>query len=295
VEVANFGKGVIKGAVPEWIVLDAGGRRVAGGKLARQDIAIGNGHSLGAFSFGLEGIKKAAQLTIVVRLKGTSYKNEWSIWVYPRHGRELTGESSVSNERDVIENRLVFDTAFDEALAHLQEGKDVLFNPDTACINGVTGRFAPVFWSPVHFPDQPGTMGLLMRPDHPALKDFPTEAWSDWQWWDLVTSSKTLILDSMPAIDPIVRVIDNFFKNRKMAEIIEARVGRGNLILVSADIRNNLDRRPAARQLRYSLEKYMRGPAFHPAVELSPAQVGRLAAVELGPAQVRRLAGSGKK
>lgn len=261
-EVANFGRGVLKGVVPEWEVKEAGGRRIAGGVLAQQDIPMGNGHSIGSFSFALGSVKQAAQLTVVLRLKGTAYKNEWNIWVYPEH---------------IIEPSVVFDSTLEDALHHLQEGKDVLFNPDTACLNGVTGRFAPVFWSPVHFPDQPGTMGLLMRPDHPALKDFPTEAYSDWQWWDLVTSSKTMILDSLPAIDPIVRVIDNFVKNRKMAEVIEARVGKGRLMIVSADIRRDLDHRPAARQLRYSLEKYMRGAAFHPAVELNAAQLERLA------------------
>jgi len=264
VEVANFGKGVLKGVTPEWTVEDAGGRRIAGGVLAVQDIAMGNGHGIGSFSFALGEVKQAAQLTIVLRLKGISYKNEWNIWVYP----ELLTEPSV-----------VFDSTLEDALHHLQQGKDVLFNPDTACLNGVTGRFAPVFWSPVHFPDQPGTMGLLMRSDHPALKDFPTEAYSDWQWWDLVTSSKTMILDSLLPIDPIVRVIDNFVRNRKMAEIIEAKVGKGRLVLVSADIKHDLDHRPAARQLRYSLEKYMRGAAFHPAVELNVVQLERLAGV----------------
>ncbi|HVU57689.1 MAG TPA: polysaccharide lyase family 8 super-sandwich domain-containing protein [Puia sp.] len=261
-ELANFGSGVLKGVIPEWAVTDAAGRRVAGGVLARQDIGMGNGQSLGSFSFSLGEVKQAAQLTITLRLKGTSYKNEWNIWVYPEH---------------IAEPTIVFDSTLEGALHHLQQGKDVLFNPDTACLNGVTGRFAPVFWSPVHFPDQPGTMGLSMRPDHPALKDFPTESYSDWQWWDLVTSSKTMILDSLPVIDPIVRVIDNFVKNRKMAEVIEARVGKGRLVIVSADIRRDLDHRPAARQLRYSLEKYMQGAAFHPGVELDAGQLERLA------------------
>jgi len=270
-EVANFGKGVLKEMVPEWTVEDAGGRRIAGGVLESQDIAMGNGQGIGSFSFALGGVKQASQLTVVLRLKGTSYKNEWNIWVYPERVTELDGKLFADR------GRVVFDSTLDDALRHLQEGRDVLFNPDTASLNGVTGRFAPVFWSPVHFPDQPGTMGLLMRPDHPALKNFPTEAYSDWQWWDLVTSSKTMILDSLPAIDPIVRVIDNFVKNRKMAGVIEAKVGKGRLVLVSADIRHDLERRPAARQLRYSLEKYMKGDAFHPAVELNAAQMKRLA------------------
>lgn len=272
-EVANFGRGVLKGVVPEWTVEDASGRRIATGVLPRQDIAMGNGRQLGSFSIGLDSIRQATALTITLRLKGTPYKNKWNIWVYPANLAYTAGSALPSNPAG---QPMVFDTTIDDALRHLQEGKSVLLNPDTADLNGVTGRFAPVFWSPVHFPNQPGTMGLLCHPDHPALKDFPTETYSDWQWWDLVTSSKTMILDSLPAIDPIVRVIDNFFKNRKMAEVIEAKVGKGRLILVSADIRHGLDRRPEARQLRYSLQRYMSGDAFHPAVELTPAQLGRL-------------------
>lgn len=269
VEAANFSRGVLRGVVPEWTMEDVSGRRVGGGVLSRQDIDVGNGRQLGSFSFALGAVRQAAELSITLQLKGTPYKNKWNIWVYPAN--PALAASAVSNGQPIV-----FDTTIDDALRHLQGGKSVLLNPDTADLNGVTGRFAPVFWSPVHFPNQPGTMGLLCHPEHPALKDFPTATYSDWQWWDLVTSSKTLILDSLPAIDPIVRVIDNFFKNRKMAEVIEARVGKGKLILVSADIRHDLERRPEARQLRYSLERYMSGDAFRPSVELTPAQLGRL-------------------
>ena len=271
-EVANFSNGMLKGVVPEWTVEDRTGRRVAGGMLPRQDIAVGNGHGIGAFSVALDSIRQAMELTIVLRLKGTPYKNKWNIWVYPDR---LALAADIAR-LGAAEPPVVFDTTLDDALRHLGEGRNVLLNPDTADVNGVTGRFAPVFWSPVHFPNQPGTMGLLCHPEHPALKYFPTRMYTDWQWWDLVTSSKTLLLDSLPAIDPIVRVIDNFFKNRKMAEVIEAKVGKGKLVLVSADIRHDLERRPEARQLRYSLEKYMRSNAFHPAVELSPGQLERL-------------------
>src|SRR5690606_368448 len=132
---------------------------------------------------------------------------------------------------------------------------------------GVQGRFAPVFWSPVHFPDQPGTMGVLCSPEHPALKNFPTDFYSDWQWWDLITSSKTMVIDSLPQMEPVVRVIDNFFKNRKMANVIEAKVGKGKLIVASVNLKDSLEKRPAARQLRYSLLRYMNSSEFSPEAE----------------------------
>ncbi len=145
----------------------------------------------------------------------------------------------------------------------------MILNPDTAVIKGVAGRFAPVFWSPVHFPDQPGTMGLLIDTHHPALKNFPTDFYSDWQWWDLVTRSKTMITDSLQrTADPIVRVIDNFFKNRNMADVLEFKVGNGKLILCSMDVHSNLEERPTARQLRYSFLNYAASKLFNPRQEI---------------------------
>lgn len=262
-EIANFGKGELNNVVPVWQVKEAGGKIIASGHLSKQNIPSGNGIELGNIEVDLKNIKRATALTIELGLQGTNYKNNWKIWVYPQ-----TVEENNSH--------VVFTNSLSEALKSLQAGKKVLLNPDTASLNGVPGRFAPVFWSPVHFPNQPGTMGILCNPQHPALQHFPTDFYSNWQWWDLITSSKTMIIDSLPAIQPVVRVIDNFFKNRKMANVIEAKVGKGKLVIVSMDITHNLDKRPAARQLRYSLEQYMAGNAFAPSVELNEKQLGYL-------------------
>ena len=262
-EIANFSNSVLKDVQPVWTIKDATGKVLASGRLAKQTVGIGNGHTLGTISFAPSQITQATALTLELALDGTSYKNSWDIWVYPK-------------EIPVNTSAIVFTSSLSDALQALQQGKKVLLNPDTASLKGVEGRFAPVFWSPVHFPDQPGTMGLLCDPQHAALKNFPTESHSNWQWWDIVTSSKTMIIDSLPAIDPLVRVMDNFFKNRKMAMVIEAKVGKGKLVLVSSNIRNNLDKRPAARQLRYSLEQYMGSEQFQPVVELTEEQLKRL-------------------
>jgi hypothetical protein len=61
-----------------------------------------------------------------------------------------------------------------------------------------------------------------------------------------------------------------------MANVIEAKVGSGKLILTSLDLTRNLAERPAARQLRYSLEQYMASKAFAPKVELSAEQLKSL-------------------
>lgn len=260
VEVANFSGRVLKGIVPVWTVTDAKGKKLFSGRLQAMDIPIDNGIELGSIHFDLHSITNATELTMELRLEGTSYKNKWNCWVYPDKTQAAAGN-------------VVFTTSLKEAQELLNQDKRVLLNPDTAFIKGVEGRFAPVFWSPVHFPDQPGTMGILCDPQHAALKNFPTDFYSNWQWWDLITSSKTMVLDSLPILTPIVRVIDNFFKNRKMANVIEVKAGQGKLIISSIDLSHNLDKRPAASQLRYSLEQYMNSDAFNPAVELSYKQL----------------------
>ncbi|WP_205509821.1 sugar-binding domain-containing protein [Longitalea arenae] len=262
-EVANFGSRELKGVIPVWKVTDQQGKKWFSGRLNAKDLPVDNGIALGTINLDLRSISKATQLTIELSLEGTGYKNKWTCWVYPAHVH-------ASN------NNVAFTTSVKEAFELLEQGKHVLLNPDTAQIRGVEGRFAPVFWSPVHFPNQPGTMGVLCDPKHPALQQFPTDSFSNWQWWELITASKTMVLDSMPRLSPIVTVIDNFYKNRRMANLIEAKAGKGKLVISSIDLKNNLDKRPAARQLRYSLEQYMNGNAFDPAVELGPDQLNYL-------------------
>lgn len=262
-EIANFSNKALQQVVTSWTVKNEKGETLFSGSLAAKHVPLGNGIALGKINFSLKDIKKAMRLVLELQLKGTGSKNKWSIWVYPA-------------QQDTPQKDVVFTTSLSDALKYLNEGKKVLLNPDTAHLKGVQGRFAPVFWSPVHFPDQPGTMGLLCDPAHPALADFPTEFHSNWQWWDLITASKTMIIDGIPALDPIVRIIDNFYKNRKMANLIEARTEKGQLIICSMDITANLEKRPAARQLRYSLERYMGSPGFNPSVRLNASDLEQL-------------------
>ncbi|MGV3508611.1 MAG: glycoside hydrolase family 2 protein [Sphingobacteriaceae bacterium] len=259
-EITNYSEGVLKNSVAIWKVSDSEGRAIFNGQFPSKEIVLGNAIYLGDVNFDLKTITSAQQLTIELELKNTPYKNSWKIWVYPDQLQEN-------------KNKVIVTASVKEAVRYLNEGRSVLLNPDTASINGVPGRFAPVFWSPVHFPNQPGTMGILCNPKHPALADFPTEEHSNWQWWDLITSSKTMVIDSVPHSDPIIRVIDNFYKNRKMANVIEARVGKGKLILTSMDITNNLNSRPVARQMRYSLLQYMNSADFEPSTRFEEKQL----------------------
>jgi hypothetical protein len=134
--------------------------------------------------------------------------------------------------------------------------------------------FSSIFWNTAWTKGQaPHTLGILCDPGHPALSSFPTDAFSNWQWWYPLAHAAPMILDAQPpGLHPIVQVIDDWFTNRKLALVLEARVGRGRLLVTSIDLRESgLD--PVRRQLRSSLLSYAAGPSFRPAVAMSAEQV----------------------
>jgi hypothetical protein len=121
------------------------------------------------------------------------------------------------------------------------------------------------------------TLGLLCNPKHPALAKFPTESFQDWQWDEIVSRAQGTVLDALPSeLRPIVQVIDDWNTNRRLGLVWECRVGRGKLLVCSADLSKDLEKRPAARQLRESLVSYMAGKRFNPKVEVSKAELARL-------------------
>ena len=207
----------------------------------------------------LDRVEKAQRLELLVTIKDSPWRNRWNIWVYP--------------EVEMPQDRHLFVTAdISQALRALKKGEKVLFSPKTATVKGLEGKFLPVFWSPVHFPKQAGTMGLLCNPEHPALSDFPTDMHSDWQWWNLVKRSRVMVLDSLPPMNPIVESVDNFVNNRRLALVFEAQVGKGRLIFSAIDLLTD-SQLPEIRQLRYSLTRYMLSHEFHPTTTLTPTQL----------------------
>jgi hypothetical protein len=232
-------------------LIDTNGQVLQKKEITALEIKKGITQKLGTADFSLTDVNEAARLTIRLSLQGTSYHNSWSIWVYP--------EKVVENMPDDI----LVTRSFAEAEKALNEGKKVLLNPELNDLNGLEGKFVQVFWSPVHFPNQPGTMGLLIDPKNPSFNSFPTEFHSNWQWWDLCKKSKSLEFGNLP-VTPLIRVVDNFFKNRNLTNLFEVKVGEGKLLFSSIDLTSRLVERPEATQLRLSILKYMNSDTFNP-------------------------------
>jgi len=88
-----------------------------------------------------------------------------------------------------------------------------------------------------------------------------------------------MTLDGLPAgLRPLVQPIDSWFDNRRLGLLFEARVRGGRLMVASMDMENDLENRPAARQLRWSILNYMAGPAFDPSQQVSVEAIQALAA-----------------
>jgi hypothetical protein len=256
VDLAHFGPKDLTDVTPVWSIKDSKGTEIASGSLPKANVPTGRLSALGSLRAPMEMAAAPCKLTVTVALPGTEFANDWEIWVYP-------ASPSPAVPADVVVAR----DWNGETTQALASGKRVvLFTNRATQGKSLRGRFLPVFWSPVWFPRQkPNTMGILCDPAHPALAGFPTEAYSNWQWWELINNSRSLILDEAPAeFRPIVQVIDNFARNHRLGILFEARVGSGSLLMCTVPLPDMAETCPPARQLMQSLYDYAASSAFNP-------------------------------
>ena len=267
VEIANHSAVALPGGDLVWRLRGADGRSVAQGAWPGPAVPAGGLTRVGGIAASLSGVAAAEKLVLQVSGPGLA-ANSWDVWVYPQ------------SPPAAVPSGVTVATCWDAAVrAELHRGGCVLLLPGAGeLVDPVPGTFTPVFWNGQMKAAQPAkTMGLLIDPAQPALAGFPTEYHSNWQWWDLVMRSSALRLDGLPpALRPAVMVIDGFTGNRRLAMLVEARVGAGRLLVCSADLRADLGSRPVARQLWRSLLAYLAGPLFLPDVPVSEEELASM-------------------
>ena len=169
--IANFGKSDIKKAVLKWTLKYPDGKIYAQGKLPAKDIPIGSPHSLGKIKISLKGIKKAEQMKLIFDISGTSYRNQWDIWVYP----SVLPEVNVTSEIKIVNSWNA------EVKEYLKQGGKVLLLADTADVRTtVSSCFSGISWNAVWSGMPPELLGILCNPSHPLYAYFPTEFHSNW-------------------------------------------------------------------------------------------------------------------
>lgn len=263
IEMAHFGKDEIAHANIHWEITAKDTRNpIAEGTFCR-NLPIGNCIPVGNIQYDLSRIEKPTQLTVSVQLENSDFQNKWNIWVYPAIKPEIENKPYIATRLDP------------KACDILDKGGSVLlltYNPASAKEKrNPTVGFSSIFWNTAWSRKQaPHTLGVCCDASHPALAAFPNEGVSDYQWWDLMSRCEAIMLDSLPQeIEPIVYLIDDWFTNRKLGMLYEARVGKGKLLVCGADLQNDLARRPAAAQFKQSLLEYITSEQFNPSAYLN--------------------------
>jgi hypothetical protein len=271
VEIAHFGQSALVSVTPGWKISGKGGQVIGEGKFTTTDIPIGNAFQLGEISLPLQQVTSPQHLTLEV--SANNFSNSWDFWVYPEKKEEITGAGQIRVVQKPDASTLKFLEEGGTVLLHLQKGT---LSADMG--GNIPIGFSSIFWNTAWTRGQaPHSLGILCNPDHPALADFPTQYHSNWQWWDAMSHSGAINLTTLPAeLKPVVRVIDDWFTNRPLALIIEAKVGNGKLLVSGIDFSNNMENRPEAQQLLHSLTKYMAGGQFNPSTALSADQIKNL-------------------
>jgi Glycosyl hydrolases family 2, sugar binding domain len=263
---ANFGAAAIRNAGIRWSLKYPDGRSYAQGKFSKKLIPLGSPVSLDKLNIGLNRISEATMLTLTVELEGSSCYNQWHIWVYPKQLPAID-----------MKGVLVAGAWNNEVKDYLVKGGNVLLLADTSSIDSNADPvFSGISWNTVWSGMPPNLLGILCDTAHPAFHFFPTAFHSDWQWWDIVRHSKPMVMDDAPpSFLPLVQMIPDWNNNRKTGLLAEAKVGKGKLLWTSIDLKNNMAERPVARQMLYSLEKYINSADFTPTGEMPVEEISR--------------------
>ena len=269
VEIAQFGRQELSHVTPKWSIKSDSGDILFKGELGTTNIPLGNNIKLGIIKQSLNSITKPAKLTLTVSVAG--YENSWEVFVYPAVLPKVNQQIMVTNTID------------DKAVETLNKGGKVLLTLKKGVLKDDKGGniaigFSSIFWNTAWTHSQPPvTLGILCDPQHPALKEFPTQRYSNWQWWDAMSHSNAIRLDSVAAgLQPIVRVIDDWVTAQSLGLIFECKVGNGKLIVSGIDLQSDLDKRPEARQLLYSLQSYMNDGRFDPSLKVDIQKIRSL-------------------
>lgn len=247
IQIAHFGPEPFTSDIT-WAILDDDGAPLASGVSGTRRIAVGNHDLHGEITTPLAGIAGPQRVSLelaVTTPDGVRHANDWSLWVYPATPPAAPAVLTTDN--------------LEEAIATAACGGTVLYHPTLGAPHTDIGLgFSTVFWNTAWTKNQaPHTLGITHDADHPALTGFPSDGYTDWQWWELIHGAHAMVLDELPQVRPIVSAIDTWFSARRLGLVWEASIGDGRLLVCTLDLRTDLDTRPVARQLLAALAGYL--------------------------------------
>ncbi|MCI8359288.1 MAG: hypothetical protein HFI51_14245 [Lachnospiraceae bacterium] len=259
VRMANFGKKALAGRLR--CVLEGTGFREVWEAERETVCPPGKLTTVGIFSFSLEKADRPMRLDLTASFDGAA--NSYPVWVYPPVSPVCPEEVLETEHLD------------EEAKAALRAGKTVYLTPPStkeALPRSIQAQFSTDFWSVGTFSEQEGGMGQLIDAEHPIFRDFPTESYSNWQWWPMACQRAVILPER---IDAVITEMDSYAYLRPMAKLFECRCGNGKLLFSTLNLQN-LQQYPEARALLASVYRYLASDRFAPKQELEVEMLAEL-------------------
>lgn len=270
-EIFNYSSKALKGEQFEWTLSNASDNVIIQKGSFKVNAAQGQLSNLNSLDIPLNNtIKEATKLNLNLAMGDRT--NEYDIWIYPEQYDE--------QQYNTVEQT----SSLDDAIIMLEKGKNVLYLPNHDEIKSLSvgGMFTPDYWNYAMFKNisewlerdvSPGTLSILTNPQHSLFKDFPTEDYSNWQWWIILKNSRPFILDKSPSsYKPIVQVIDNIERNHRLGLIFEMEVGEGKLLVCMTDL-DKIKDKPEGKQFYRTICNYMNSANFSPAITFSKKEL----------------------
>ena len=279
IEVMNASEADIRMARISYDVTSEDGNTLSQGTLTYADLPIGKNNEIGDIAISFTDVTRPSKFTLTVTA-GDKGRNSWEYWVYP--------EETAS---EVPAGIHVADTLDSKALDILAKGGKVLLTAAGKVTLGkdIVQNYMPVFWNTSWFKMRPPhTTGAYIDTTHPLFANgFPTDDWSNLNWWELLNKAQVMNLLELPAgYQSPIQPIDTWHLSRKLGMVVEANVLKGKLFMTTMDLDNDLDRRIVARRMRNAILDYMASDSFKPEITLSPETITDFFTKETAPVEM---------
>jgi hypothetical protein len=270
INIANYSNQSFQNKKIKWAVYDElSGSVIKENVISEMNVPEGGITDAGTIELSLNNIPSAKKVKIKVQIENSGYENSYSIWVYPNlEDIKVPDDITMCNKLD------------SKTISKLLDGSKILLFPNSKNYkeHSVACQFISEFWNYKMFTGfakqnghgfSPGTMGILTDPKHPIFNSFPTDFYTNWQWWPIVKYARPVILDSLDNnTKPVVQVIDNINRNYKLGLIIEYKVGKGKLLICTSNLPEHSEK-PEVKAFYNSILLYMKSEKFVPDREIS--------------------------
>ncbi|WP_416151663.1 glycoside hydrolase family 2 protein [Salipaludibacillus sp. HK11] len=295
IELSNYGANVQQGRLTWEVRVDE--QTLDQGEWDLNNLKAGENCRLGTINFETS-TKGSSQYRLHVELKindeHETIENSWDFWsfgrtdlpkgvkdiwtdmnslqsyLYGARFEELIGIEERSYKKEDAKLAIT-DQMSRDVVQYLLDGGNVwLMAKGGNQYDEVTTKYLPIFWNFLWFPTQESTtMGMIIN-KHPLFNQFPHDGLSNWQWYHLVDGAPSISLDSYPQIKPIVEVVDNFHRMKRLTYAFEAKVGRGKLFVSCFRTYDAKDlKRPETSKLFQETLDYIGSDKFQPKAKMT--------------------------